>query len=93
MPKWGDTKPGPHGPYGLCGICKHATIREDDRGQVTVQCSYHRLQRIFRPLVHCSDHQLKTQAEKWDMEQIAWIIQADKRTGKLGFKPPAEEKE
>ena len=40
----------------------------------------------------CNQYRHKDQPDKWDLEQIAWKIDPDKKKkGEIGFLPPSKE--
>jgi hypothetical protein len=74
---------------GLCGTFRHAYIRETER-RALVLCTeallgYHE---VTDAVVRCRDYAEVGQPSKWDLEKIAWTINVDTKTKKVGFLPP-----
>lgn len=85
---------GSVGELGLCGKCKHAHVREM-KSEILVLCtelpSDSRWLRITSPVLRCRDFQDINQPSQWDLEKIAWVLNTDEKTKKIGFKPPQQE--
>jgi hypothetical protein len=80
--------------YGLCTDCANVLIREMSNGAVFVQCTYdHPPSRITEPVVRCTVYRSHNQPDRYDLEKIAWLVNTDKKSGKVGFEPPKKEEE
>lgn len=85
---------GSVGPLGLCGTCRWAHVRETKNNTLIIcqeVSSSPGLQVITSPVLRCRDYQDVNQPTKRDFEQIAWLLNADEKTKKVGFDPPKKE--
>lgn len=71
----------------LCHTCSNSLIRKGSAmGQELVICqAIHPNRQITYPIVECSDFYDKSLPSLRAMNEIAYFINADKRTGKVGF--------
>lgn len=68
----------------LCASCDHSRISRDTNDRIRINC---RLFGIIRtPIVECSAFKDKYSMDKYEMEEIAWIIDPDRRA--IGFNTP-----
>jgi len=75
----------------LCDSCVHAHIYERANAMRQYHCL--RLQAVKIPgdIVSCSDHDLRTAIDLWDMKQMAWRVEPGINGRIRGFRPPKEE--
>lgn len=75
----------------LCRTCKHAQILTGQNGEEIVRCeSFHKFL-TFR-VSTCTSFHPSNMPWKYEMEEIAWLVEARKR-GPVGFKPGDPEME
>jgi hypothetical protein len=74
---------------GLCATCNSGMVREGDRfTEAEIFCSVSRTAGRVPFLVRaCSDYTAKNAPDKWEMEQIAWVLEV-KKGRVIGFRPP-----
>lgn len=77
---------------GLCKDCQNSIVREDNQGrrELICQATYHLPRRLKAPPVVCNSYRLERGADYSTMKEIAWIVNSDKKTGKIGFLSPLE---
>jgi hypothetical protein len=79
-------------PHGLCGTCVHGHIRRDVNNNEIVRCDETRPSSAIRyPITECSDYQDKSETSLYEYKQIAWMIDVNSKTGKIGFEKPKSE--
>ncbi len=72
----------------LCRSCSFATIVEGSAGtQQIKQCAH--LGRVPFPVASCSQWQDRSATSLWDMQQIAWVVEA-KGSRHVGFLSPEQ---
>lgn len=76
----------------LCEECRHSIVTRFEDGTMLVRCDYGGGQplTIHRSVVKCSEFDSRRNTNRYEMEKIAWKIDADKRGGRAGFRivPP-----
>lgn len=85
----------PNRTAGLCRTCREAVIVEYDDATVVTVCNvlYNRPVTIVRPVVKCSDYDMRGKQNNRDMEKIAWTIRTNRSGQPVGFAPPKPEKD
>ncbi len=80
----------------LCYSCTHSHWRRGAGiGQEVVYCqsvSYERPHLITYPIVSCSDYKDRNLPSLNEMTKIATYINSDRRTGRVGFTSPEQDK-
>jgi hypothetical protein len=77
-----------HSQTPLCETCRHSTvIRGARRNDLIVECGrlFGHNQRVWFPVVSCSDYADRREASVGDMEKIAWILRSDLLRSHSGF--------
>jgi len=74
---------------GLCPRCKNAQIIKYTDGSFTIDCSEFGL--IKKPVESCTAYNDPKTPSEWDMRQIAWIINSDKKGNFIGFIKPKKD--
>ena len=77
--------------YGLCGSCKHSHCLRTAKGKTFIQCEMLKApaNNITEPVESCSEFDEHGTMARWELEQIAWVLEVKK--GKtIGFVSPAE---
>lgn len=75
----------------LCKTCKHASLVTGQNGEEIVKCNSFEKFISFR-VATCSKFHPVNVPWKYEMEEMAWIVEARKR-GPAGFKPGENEME
>lgn len=87
---------GTRGTTSLCYSCRGSHVRRGTGfSQEVVYCqavSYERPQRITYPIVECGDYKDKNLPSLHDMTKIATFINSDRKTDKIGFSSPEDDK-
>lgn len=81
------------GSDNLCLSCKFSTRRRGARSNYEViRCDMLRAPDniIEEPIAECSEYQDASHPSLSAMREIAWIVNADKKTGKAGFLSPKD---
>jgi hypothetical protein len=84
-----------HGEGDMCATCKFASRRRAAHSnREVVRCELLRSPDniIPEPLAECSDHQDANHPSIHAMKEIAWLVNADKKSGKAGFLTPGDYK-
>lgn len=74
----------------LCATCRNALRMTDDRGDVRTICHVSNPIWITRCVVRCSDYDEVGRMQLYEMKAVAWRLETDKKTRKIGFVPPSE---
>jgi hypothetical protein len=75
---------------GLCPSCENGCVREFANNDVDIWCSAWEITgskttRVLKPVTRCSAYAVKGSISQREFEKIAWFINADKKSGKIGF--------
>lgn len=74
---------------GLCRTCRNALVVTDDKGDTMITC--HVVGEpitIKRIVVRCSDYDEVGRLQLYEMRQVAWRLELNKKTHEIGFRPP-----
>lgn len=66
---------------------------EGEGGERRIFCLYAHGVKINFPVSSCSKFYAQEELDIYDLREIAWIVNADKKTGKIGFTPPKDRNE
>lgn len=76
----------------LCRTCRNAFIRKGAAmGQEVIMCeaSYPlALHAITFPIVECNNYRDTTLPPLTELQKVAWVVNADRKTGRVGFTGP-----
>jgi hypothetical protein len=73
---------------GLCGTCRSAHIRDGDRfADTQIFCNEMPGERVRFLVRSCSEYARKNEQDRYEMEQIAWVLEV-KKGRVIGFRPP-----
>lgn len=69
----------------LCTSCKNGTVVEHGTEQRFFNCSeiYHPRSGMPQPVIKCTKYKDRTVKERWEYEEVAFILMPNKRT--IGF--------
>ena len=79
------------GKVELCRTCRHAHIHKGAaNGQEMMVCQaiFENPFRVTYPIVECNEYRDATLPSLSDMNKVAWFINSDKVTGRVGFTRP-----
>lgn len=92
MPTWGETPN--HSRPSLCRTCQNVMIIKGDRiNNETIICHVHPAIRVTFDVRSCDGYQQKTTQSIHEMREVAWVIEVNKRSGKVGFRPPKKQED
>lgn len=75
---------------GLCGKCSKARVMEGRNREIWCGASFAGEMRVDDPPSRCSMFHARDETGIHDMREIAWLINSDKKTGKIGFVSPLD---
>jgi hypothetical protein len=77
---------------GLCGSCTYGWVRQDQRGEVVVKCTYasQTVETVVRPIVECNVYSQTGRMTDYEADKLGWVLEM--RPGKkVGFAPPKKD--
>lgn len=78
--------------FGLCGTCENGHVRRGDRyWDVQIQCGEASRLPVRRLVRSCSAYVQRNALEKYELEQMAWVLEV-KRGKPIGFRPPGKDR-
>lgn len=86
--KGGTTK----GQTNLCKTCRESMITRDRNNHEVTLCLYSRVRQITAPIAECNKYDNMSMPSLYDLKQIAWSVETDKKSSKIGFYSPEEQR-
>lgn len=78
------------GQTNLCKTCRDAHITRDRNNQEITVCNTGRARLIKAPIAECNRYDNEALPSLYDLKAIAWVVNTDKKTNKVGFLSPDE---
>lgn len=78
------------GKTNLCKTCRDSHITRDRNNQEVTICNSGRARLITSPIAECNRYDDESLPSLYDLRQIAWTVETDKKTKQVGFLSPDE---